>query len=85
MYIVPSSGEALLNPNLPFWMDSKEIWSCFLMSGVGMLHFLKDWWKLIQIHQYYTMALICVKKKKKKYIYISIIWLNLFLCVKKNA
>ena len=24
-----------------------------------MLHFLKDWWKFIQIHQYYTsMALI---------------------------
>ena len=22
-----------------------------------MLHFLKDWWKFIQIHQYYTMAL----------------------------
>ena len=28
------------------------------MSGVRMLHFLKDWWKFIQIHQYYTMALI---------------------------
>ena len=27
------------------------------MSGVRMLHFLKDWWKFIQIHQYYTMAL----------------------------
>ena len=22
-----------------------------------MLHFLKDWWKFIQIHQNYTMAL----------------------------
>ena len=22
-----------------------------------MLHFLKDWWKFSQIHQYYTMAL----------------------------
>ena len=27
------------------------------MSGVRILHFLKDWWKFIQIHQYYTMAL----------------------------
>ena len=27
------------------------------MSGVSMLHFLNDWWKFIQIHQYYTMAL----------------------------
>ena len=27
------------------------------MSGVRMLHFLKDWWKFIHIHQYYTLAL----------------------------
>ena len=27
------------------------------MYGVGMLHFLKDLWKFIQIHQYHTMAL----------------------------
>ena len=27
------------------------------MSGVRMLHFLKDWSTFIQIHQYYTMAL----------------------------
>ena len=27
------------------------------MSGVRMLHFLKDWWKFVQIHQSYTMAL----------------------------
>ena len=26
------------------------------MSGVRMLHFLKDGWKFIKIHQYYTMA-----------------------------
>ena len=25
------------------------------MSGVSMLHLLKDWWKLIQIHQYYKL------------------------------
>ena len=27
------------------------------MSVVRMLDLLKDWWKFIQIHQYYTMAL----------------------------
>ena len=27
------------------------------MSGVRILHFLKDWSKFIEIHQYYTMAL----------------------------
>ena len=29
----------------------------FFMSGLRILHILKDWWKFIQIHQYYTMAL----------------------------
>ena len=33
------------------------MWVCFLMSGVKILHFLKDWWKSIPIHQNYTMAL----------------------------
>ena len=27
------------------------------MSGVRMLHLFKDWWKFIQIPQYYTMTL----------------------------
>ena len=27
------------------------------MSGMRMLHFLKELWKYIQIYQYYTMAL----------------------------
>ena len=36
------------------------MWGCFLMSGVKILQFLKDWWKSIPIHQNYTMALrIC--------------------------
>ena len=35
------------------------MWGCFLMSGVKILHFLKDWWKSIPIHQNYTMALNC--------------------------
>ena len=29
------------------------------MSGVGMLHFLKDWQKFIHILLYYTMAIRC--------------------------
>ena len=33
------------------------MWGCFLMSGVKILRFLKDWWKSIPIHQNYTMAL----------------------------
>ena len=32
------------------------MWGCFLMSGIKILHFLKDWWKSIPIHQNY-MAL----------------------------
>ena len=36
------------------------MWGCFLMSGVKILHFLKDWWKSIPIHQNYTMALMSV-------------------------
>ena len=41
-----------------FYIDSKEMWGCFLMSGVRMLQFSKDWWKFIQINQYYSMALM---------------------------
>ena len=38
------------------------------MSGVRMLHFLKDWWKFIQIHQYCTMALRIIYKLTLGYI-----------------
>ena len=41
------------------------MWGCFLMSGVKILHFLKDWWKSIPIHQNYTMALIFAKHAKE--------------------
>ena len=41
------------------------MWGCFLMSGVKILHFLKDWWKSIPIHQNYTMALIINKMQYK--------------------
>ena len=40
------------------------MWGCFLMSGVKILHFLKDWWKSIPIHQNYTMALSDKKQQK---------------------
>ena len=53
----------LLNLNSPFKLISEVGLGLFsMMSGlwVRMLHFLKDWWKFIQIHQYYTMALRCV-------------------------
>ena len=42
IYIAPSSGHELLKLNLPFKLILKEVWDCFLMSGVRMLHFLKD-------------------------------------------
>ena len=71
MYIPPSSGHISLNFIMPFEVDSNEVWCCFLMSGVRMLYtFLKDWWNFIQIHQYYTMALIC-------YIFMMIEWMIL--------
>ena len=48
------------------------MWGCFLMSGVKILHILKDWWNSIPIHQNYTMALkplfnIVVDRFKKFY------------------
>ena len=57
MYIAPSSG------HISFLIDSKEVWGCFLMSGERMQHFLKDKWKFIQIHQYYTLALMYIRDK----------------------
>ena len=46
------------------------MWGCFLMSGVKILHFLKDWWKSIPIHQNYTMALIEKKFQDFKQFYL---------------
>ena len=57
MYIAPSSGHTSFNFNMPFKLILRTMWGCFLMSGVKILHFLKDWWKSIPIHQNYTMAL----------------------------
>ena len=56
MYIAPSV--AILHLILICHLNwFKEMWGCFLMSGVKILHFLKDWRKSIPIHQNYTMAL----------------------------
>ena len=47
MYIVPFGDNSLI---------TQIGWSgCFLMSGVRMLRFPKDWWKFIQIQQYYRL------------------------------
>ena len=51
MYIAPSSVHELLKLILPFKLIQRRF-EVALMSGVRMLHFLKDWWKFIQIHQY---------------------------------
>ena len=34
MYIPPSSGKPLSHINVPFFLDCKEVWGCFLVSGV---------------------------------------------------
>ena len=58
--LAPSSGHILLNLYLPFKLNLTRFEVAFLMSGVRMLHFLKDLWKFIWIHQYYTMALTII-------------------------
>ena len=48
------------------------MWGCFLMSGVKILHFLKDWWKSIPIHQNYTMALTKLIQHASIYVFMFI-------------
>ena len=56
MLKVPSTDHSLLTLNMPFKMIVlKEVWGCFLMSGMRILPFSKDWMKFIQIHQYYPI------------------------------
>ena len=62
MCIAPSSGCPLLNLNVLFKLILLEFWSCF---DVFWWHlewecstFLEDWWKFIQIHQYYKYKLV---------------------------
>ena len=68
------------------------MWGCFLMSGVKILHFLKDWWKSIPIHQNYTMALRIKVFKSIEAVglspscgYILYIWMSRALSVKFEA
>ena len=41
------------------------MWGCFLMSGVKILHFLKDWWKSIPIYQNYTIGPFTLASKNR--------------------
>ena len=59
MYIDPSSGHISLNfLNMPFKLILRRFEVVFWCLEWECCTFLKDWWKFIQIHQYYTMALI---------------------------
>ena len=49
-----------------------------------MLHFSKDWWKFIQIHQYYIMAL-CMKVYIKNVVYTSISLIKLLILLSDFA
>ena len=57
MYIAPSSGHISLNFNVPFKLILRRFELVFWCLEWECCTFFKDWWKLIQIHQYYTMAL----------------------------
>ena len=61
-YIAPSRGHISLNFNMPFKLILRRFE--ILMSEVRMLHFLKDWWKFIQIHQYYNYGFKRTFEKK---------------------
>ena len=55
--IAPSSNCSLLTLNLPFEVILRRFVVVFwcMDSGERMLHFSKDWWQFIQIHQYYIL------------------------------
>ena len=54
MYIAPSRGHILFNLNMPFKIILLRRLRLFYdVWSEEMLHFLKDLWKFIQIHQYY--------------------------------
>ena len=66
MYIAPSGDHSLLTLNLPFQVILRrfEVVFCCLDFGMRMLHFSKDWWQFVQIHQCYTLALRSKSKKQ---------------------
>ena len=59
MYIAPSSGGPLPNFNLPFKWILRRFEVVFRCLECECCTFRINWWKFIQICQYYTMALIC--------------------------
>ena len=54
------------------------MWGCFLMSGVKILHFLKDWWKSIPIHQNYKYGFKKLDFKMTRNIEIGLILLKIY-------
>ena len=57
------------------------MWGCFLMSGVKILHFLKDWWKSIPIHQNYTFK----KSENRQVTRFTILTFPIDYCVRING
>ena len=65
--VCTNSDNSLLTLNLPFKVILSEVYGCFLMSGVRVLHFAKDWWEFIQIHQLPTIRAVYTGIKKPKF------------------
>ena len=61
MYIAPSSGHISLNFDMPFKLILRRFEVVFWCLEWECCSFLKDWWKFIQIHQYFgfNLAGIC--------------------------
>ena len=69
-------------PQCAFYTDSREVWGCLLMSGVRMLHFLKDWWKFIQKHHtMHSMSLFMTECAIISFLYSSFCCLVGFVVV----
>ena len=83
MYIAPSSGHISLNFNMPFKLILRRFQVVFwYLEWELMLFSLKDWWKFIQIHQYYTMALNMSTKEMCTEYVLARQWLNDILASK---
>ena len=65
MYVAPSSGHISFKCNMPFKLILRRFEVVFWCLEWECCTFWKiDQWKFIQIHQYYTMAFICVQQCK---------------------
>ena len=79
MYIAPSSSHISMNLNLPFKLILRRISVAFwFLEFTKILHFLKDWWKVIKIRQYCGFNLYyfvhieyTAFQKEEKNLYIS--------------